>query len=44
MIDEGGLKMQLADGEVLPVPPQRVNRYAALQGPDDDARASGLSI
>jgi multiple sugar transport system ATP-binding protein len=29
--DDGGLQMKLADGAVLPVPPQRVNRYMAYK-------------
>jgi multiple sugar transport system ATP-binding protein len=32
MVDEGGLAMRLADGTKLPVPPQRVNRYAPHTG------------
>ena len=28
LVDDGGLKMRLADGTMLPVPPQRVERYA----------------
>jgi multiple sugar transport system ATP-binding protein len=31
VIDEGGLAMKLADGTILPVPPQRVNRYMAYK-------------
>ena len=31
MFDDDGLKLRLADGQVLPVPPQRFNRYAAFK-------------
>ena len=31
MVDEGGLKVRLANGAMLPVPPQRVNRYAGYK-------------
>jgi multiple sugar transport system ATP-binding protein len=34
VLDEGGLKLQLADGVKLPVPPQRVDRYAPFKGRD----------
>jgi multiple sugar transport system ATP-binding protein len=34
VFDEGGLKVRLADGTVLPIPPQRFNRYAAYKGRD----------
>ena len=30
--DEDGLKVKLANGDVLPIPPQRFNRYAAYKG------------
>ncbi|MBV9538435.1 MAG: sn-glycerol-3-phosphate ABC transporter ATP-binding protein UgpC [Acidisphaera sp.] len=32
--DESGLKMKLRDGTVLPIPPQRFNRYAAYKDRD----------
>ena len=32
VIDEGGLKLQLADGAKLSVPPQRVERYSPFKG------------
>ena len=32
VLNEGALALQLADGTVLPVPPQRANRYAPYQG------------
>jgi multiple sugar transport system ATP-binding protein len=32
VIDDGGLKVRLADGVVLPVPPERVDRYAQYKG------------
>jgi multiple sugar transport system ATP-binding protein len=32
VIDDGGLKVRLADGVVLPVPPERVDRYAPYKG------------
>ena len=31
VFDDGGLKVKLADGQVLPIPPQRFNRYAAYR-------------
>src|SRR5271154_2165251 len=34
VIDEGGLMVQLADGEKLAVPPQRVDRYGPFRGRD----------
>ena len=32
VFDDGGLKVKLADGQVLPVPVARFNRYAAYKG------------
>ena len=32
VLDEGGLKLQLATGVKLPVPPQRVDRYSPYKG------------
>ena len=32
VFDEGGLKVRIATGEVLAIPPQRFNRYAAYNG------------
>ncbi len=32
VIDESGLKVQLADGVKLPIPPQRVDRYGPFKG------------
>jgi multiple sugar transport system ATP-binding protein len=34
VFDESGLKVKLANGEVLPIPPQRFNRYAAYKDRD----------
>jgi multiple sugar transport system ATP-binding protein len=34
VFDDGGLKVKLADGAVLPIPPQRFNRYAAYKDRD----------
>jgi multiple sugar transport system ATP-binding protein len=34
LFDEAGLKLRLADGTTLPVPPQRVDRYAPFKGKD----------
>ena len=31
VLDDGGLKVRLSNGAILPVPPQRVNRYAAYR-------------
>ena len=31
IFDDSGLKARLADGQVLPIPPQRFNRYAAYR-------------
>jgi multiple sugar transport system ATP-binding protein len=32
VFDDGGLKLQLANGVRLPVPPERMNRYGAVKG------------
>ncbi len=32
VFDDGGLKVKIASGEVLAIPPQRFNRYAAFNG------------
>jgi multiple sugar transport system ATP-binding protein len=32
MLEDDGLRMELADGTKLPVPPQRVNRYSEFNG------------
>jgi multiple sugar transport system ATP-binding protein len=32
VFDDGGLKVKIATGEVLAIPPQRFNRYAAFNG------------
>jgi multiple sugar transport system ATP-binding protein len=34
VLDDGGLKIRLADGTTLPVPPQRVDRYGPFKGQD----------
>src|ERR1700688_3380491 len=34
VLDDGGLKIRLADGTTLPVPPQRVDRYGPYKGQD----------
>ncbi|HEY2134156.1 MAG TPA: sn-glycerol-3-phosphate ABC transporter ATP-binding protein UgpC [Acetobacteraceae bacterium] len=34
LFDEAGLKLRLADGTTLPVPPQRVDRYGPFKGRD----------
>src|SRR5271163_2973373 len=34
LFDEAGLKLRLADGTTLPIPPQRVDRYAPFKGKD----------
>ncbi len=39
VFDDGGLKVRLSDGQVLPIPPQRFNRYAAYK---DRAMTIGL--